>query len=74
MVVNLPKLGSSYPNLTLISSSNCGKIGVVVVVGGCSSLIDWVGVVAGGVRTSFYSSLDQTSSEHLPIVFHEGVF
>ena len=58
--VNLPKLGSNYPNFTPISPPNCGKIGVVVV--GCSSHIDWVGVVVGGVKTSFCSSLISTST------------
>ena len=34
----------------------------MVGVGGCSSHIDWVGVVVGGVKTSFSTSLDQISA------------
>ena len=30
--VNLPKLGSNYPNFTPISPPNCGKIGVKLVL------------------------------------------
>ena len=59
--VNLPKLGSNYPNFTPISPPNCGKIGVVVGVGGGFSHIDWVGVVVGGVKTSFCTSLIWTT-------------
>ena len=52
MGVNLLKLGSKYPNFT----SNCGKIDDMVVIGGCSSQIDWVGVVVGGAKPHFAHS------------------
>ena len=59
--VNLPKLGSNNPNFTPISPTNCGKIGVKLVLwlglGVVFSHIDWVGVVVGGVKTSFCTSL-----------------